>query len=213
MKKTVLCFGDSFTWGSNPDGSGRHAYEVRWPSVLESALGQDVHIIAEGLRGRTTVYDDYTTVDDRNGARVLPMLLSTHSPLDLIIIMLGTNDLKSFVAGSAFAARQGMERLITLILHYPYSFGMTAPDILLVSPPHLTETANDIYAATFSGNIAQSKQLAVFYSDLADQYGCNFFDAASVAKASALDGVHLDEDNLKGLGRALASPVRMILGL
>lgn len=213
MSKSVLCFGDSLTWGWNPDGSGRHAYEDRWPSVLAAALGTDVTVIAEGQNGRTTVYDDHSVAEDCNGARALPILLASHSPLDLVILMLGTNDLKSYAGGSAFAAQRGMERLITLVRHHPYPFDMSEPDILVVSPPYLVETADHIHAAMFNGGVAQSKQLAIYYSDLADQYGCHFFDAASVTKASPLDGVHLDTNNTKGLGRALVSPVHMILGL
>ena len=87
--KTILCYGDSLTWGYDAETLGRHALEDRWPSVLQKALGEGVHVIAEGLNGRTTAYDDHLADCDRNGARILPTILQSHAPLDLVIIMLG----------------------------------------------------------------------------------------------------------------------------
>ena len=98
--KTALCYGDSLTWGYCAVGPDRHAYEDRWPSVLAAELGPGVVVIAEGLNGRTTAYDDHLADCDRNGARVLPTILQTHAPLDLIIIMLGANDMKPFICGA-----------------------------------------------------------------------------------------------------------------
>ena len=94
MTKTVLCYGDSLTWGYSAETVGRHAYEDRWPSVLQKALGDRVRVIPEGLNGRTTAFDDHLADCDRNGARILPTILQSHNPLDLVIIMLGTNDMK-----------------------------------------------------------------------------------------------------------------------
>jgi lysophospholipase L1-like esterase len=101
--KTVLCYGDSLTWGYDPEGPGRHAHADRWPSVLQAALGPDVTVIAEGLNGRTSAFDDHLGSADRNGARLLPTVLTTHSPLDLVILFLGANDMKPWVAGRAIA--------------------------------------------------------------------------------------------------------------
>ncbi len=211
--KTVLCFGDSITWGFDPEGSGRHALEDRWPSVLASALGQGVTVIAEGLNGRTTGYDDHLADCDRNGVKNLPTLLHTHQPLDLVIIMLGTNDMKPVIAGTAHAARAGIQRLVGLVRHHEYSFDYDAPDILIVSPPPLAETADPIFSAIFRGGIEQSTMLASLYRDLADDLGCGFFDAGSVAKTSPIDGVHLTAEHTRAIGRGLEPIVRMMLGL
>ncbi len=94
--KVVMAFGDSLTYGADAENNSRHAYEDRWPTVLEQGLGGQARVIAEGLGGRTTVFDDFAADADRNGARVLPTLLGSHSPLDAVVIMLGTNDLKPF---------------------------------------------------------------------------------------------------------------------
>ncbi|GAB1582046.1 SGNH/GDSL hydrolase family protein [Phyllobacterium phragmitis] len=211
--KTVLCYGDSLTWGYNPEGPGRHAFEDRWPSVLAAALGPEVNVIADGLNGRTTGYDDHLADCDRNGVRTLPTALHTHMPLDLVIVMLGSNDMKPAVAGTAHAARAGMQRLVGLIRRHDYSFDYEAPDILIVSPPPLCETADPVFSATYQGGIEQSSMLAPLYRDLADDLGCGFYNAGSVARTSPIDGVHLTADNTRAIGRGLEPIVRVMLGL
>lgn len=212
--KTILCYGDSLTWGYDAETLGRHALEDRWPSVLQKALGEGVHVIAEGLNGRTTAYDDHLADCDRNGARILPTILQSHAPLDLVVIMLGSNDMKPIVAGTAFGARQGVERLVELVRHHAWPMtGQEAPDILIVAPPPLCDTADAVFAAMFSGGVEQSSMLASLYADLADEMACGFFDAGSVARTTPLDGVHLDAENTRAIGRGLEPMVRMMLGL
>jgi lysophospholipase L1-like esterase len=213
MTKTVLCYGDSLTWGYSAETIGRHAYEDLWPSTLQAALGSGVRVISEGLNGRTTAFDDHLADCDRNGARVLPTILQTHAPLDLVILLLGSNDMKPVVAGSAFAACQGIARLVRLIRNHAWPFEFDGPDILIVAPPVLCETANAPFAASFAGGVEESAKLATLYRDLADELGCGFFDGSSVAKTTPLDGVHLDAENTRALGRGMESIVRMMLGL
>lgn len=211
--KTVLAFGDSLTWGYNASTLLRHEREDRWPVALESALAGRAQVIAEGLNGRTTAFDDHLGEADRNGARLLPTLLTTHKPVDLVIILLGTNDLKPVVAGSAIAAKQGMGRLVGLVRRHDWSLGAGEPEILLVSPPPFCETANPDFAAMFAGKIEESHMLGSMYADLADELECGFFDAATVAKTTPLDGIHLDADNTRAIGKALAPVVSLMLGL
>lgn len=210
--KTVLCFGDSLTFGHDPAGNGRHAHEDRWPMVLQKALGEGVHVLPEALGGRTTAYDDHTAAADRNGARILPTLLASHTPIDLVIIMLGTNDLKPWTGSGAYGSRGGLKRLIEIIRTHPSSI-TDAPEILVVSPPHAVPTANDASMGFLQGIVEQSQMLSTYYSELADDLGCGFFDAASVAVASPVDGVHLDVENTRAIGRGLEPIVRMMLGL
>ncbi|MBN7805203.1 SGNH/GDSL hydrolase family protein [Agrobacterium rosae] len=214
MTKTVLCYGDSLTWGFDAENLGRHAFEDRWPSVLQKALGTDVNVVAEGLNGRTTAYDDHLADCDRNGARILPTLLHSHAPLDLVIIMLGTNDLKRGIgSGNAVGAVKGVERLINLVRSHVWSFDDEQPEILIVSAPHICETGNETFAAMYAGAIEQSQMMGSLYRDLADDKGCGFFDAASVAVTTPVDGVHLDAENTRAIGRGLEPVVRMMLGL
>src|SRR5690606_11279776 len=149
--KTILAYGDSLTFGADPGGGPRHAYEDRWPTTLEQGLGGKARVIAEGLGGRATAYDDWTANADRNGARILPTLLASHAPLDLVIIMLGTNDLKPFVAGTAPFAARGARRLIELTRGHFAMTGEPVPEIILVSPPHVVETTNENMLSNFGG--------------------------------------------------------------
>ncbi|SOE18743.1 lysophospholipase L1-like esterase [Hoeflea halophila] len=211
--KTVLCYGDSLTWGYDPRTRARHQLEDRWPTVLTASLGEGVHVVADGLNGRTTAFDDYTGDCDRNGARTLPTVLHTNAPLDLVIIMLGSNDMKPVLAGTAHAASKGMRRLLQLVkLHAWPVDDQEPPQILVVSPPPLVETADPDFAAMFEGGVAESAMLASFYADLADETGAGFFDAGSVAACSAIDGVHLDAKNTRAIGRGLAPVARLLLG-
>lgn len=211
--KTILCYGDSLTWGYNAEGPSRHRLEDRWTSVLQAGLGDAAQVIVDGLNGRTTAYDDHLASADRNGARILPTSLVTHGPLDLVVIMLGANDMKPFICGRAVGAKQGIQRLINIVRGITYPLASPAPDILIVSPPPLCETADPDFAAMFEGGIEQSRMLASFYSDLADVEECGFFDAGSVARTTPLDGVHLDAENTRAIGRGLEPVVRMMLGL
>jgi lysophospholipase L1-like esterase len=211
--KTILCYGDSLTWGYSAVGPSRHALADRWPSVLQAALGSGVHVVAEGLNGRTTAFDDHLAGADRNGARLLPTILTSHAPLDLVIIMLGANDMKPWIHGNAIAAKQGMQRLIDIVRGHDYPLGEPAPQILVVSPPAVCRTENAEFKVMFAGGDEASKQLAPLYSALAEEVGCGFFDAGTVAETTPLDGVHLDARNTRSIGEALVPVVRVMLQL
>ncbi len=144
--KTVLCYGDSLTWGYDPVERSRHALADRWSSVLAATLGADVAVIADGLNGRTTAFDDFTADCDRNGVRTLPTALHTHAPLDLVILMLGSNDMKPMLAGTAIAAAKGMRRLGALGQNHSWTQAYQAPPVLVVAPPPLGPTAPPVYA-------------------------------------------------------------------
>ena len=214
--KTILAFGDSLTYGANPTGGARHAYADRWPSALEAGLAGKARVIAEGLGGRTTVSDDWYAAADRNGARILPTLLESHGPLDLVIIMLGTNDLKPAICGSALEASFGMRRLVQIIRGHAAGKGETAPGILLMAPPLLCQSENADMMGHFGGfahGLEQSGQFAAHYARRAEEWDTGFFDAASVAQADPADGVHLDASNTRAIGVALVPVVTSMLGL
>ena len=209
--KTVLCYGDSLTWGYDAETLGRHRLEDRWPSVLQAELGGGVHVIAEGLNGRTTAFDDWLAGEDRNGARILPTLLGTHAPLDLVVILLGSNDMKPWIHGRALASAQGMRRLAQIVRGHAYPLGAPAPNIILVAPPHVSRTDNTEFADMFAGGNEASQKLAPLYEAVASELVCGFFDAATVAKTTPLDGVHLDAENTHAIGKALAPLVKKML--
>jgi lysophospholipase L1-like esterase len=209
--KTILAFGDSLTYGADAETGARHAFEDRWPSVLEAGLGGTVRVLAEGLGGRTTAFDDWTSSADLNGARILPVLLKSHQPLEAVVIMLGTNDLKRYVNGSALAAAMGMKRLAQIVRSFPYDPGHPVPEVLLVSPPFPVETDHANLKPMFEGGTEEAKKLAGHYRRIANELGCAFFDAATIAVATPLDGVHLDAANTRRIGEGLVPVVKSIL--
>ena len=212
--KTILCYGDSLTWGTKPEiGGARHAYADRWPNVLSAALGTGFDVVSEGMGGRTTAFDDFLADCDRNGARLLPSMLQSHRPVHLVILMLGTNDLKPATAGNAASAMLGMRRCVEIVQkHSPRLPDFVPPKIIVVAPPHVVETPDPFFAEMFEGAIHESRKIARYYAKLAAEMGVAFFDAASVAHASPFDGVHLDADNTRAIGHALLPLVRDALG-
>lgn len=214
--KTILAYGDSLTYGASPVPNGpRHPYEDRWPTVLEAGLGGKARVIAEGLGGRTTAFDDWLAQADRNGVRILPTLLESHSPLDMVIVMLGTNDLKPYLGRVAAEAGRGMGRIVQAIRGWHAARREKEPAIILVAPPHLCDTANDDMMNHFGGRgvIAESMNFAKEYKKRADEHGVHFFDASTVAKADPGDGVHLDAKNTRAIGEGLVPVVKSILAL
>lgn len=214
--KTILAYGDSLTYGANPEMNGpRHAYEDRWPTALEAGLGGAARVIAEGLGGRTTVFDDWGANADRNGARILPTILATHSPLDLVIFMLGTNDLKQFLGRTALEAANGVRRLVEITRGHYLQKGETVPEIIIVCPPQLTDTAHPDLIRHFGlmKALIESKEMPYWYKTRADELGVGFFDASKVAKPDARDGVHLDAENTRAIGKGLVPLVKKTLGL
>ena len=212
--KTILAYGDSLTYGANPLPNGqRHAYKDRWPAALEGALGGEVRVIAEGLGGRTTVFDDFSNLADRNGARVLPTLLESHKPLDLVIIMLGTNDLKVYLNGTAFGAAMGIKRLVQIVRTHPYDAGTAIPQVIIVAPPLTVETDHIHLHPMFAPRADEAKLFDIYYSRVAAELRAGYFNAATVAVADRADGVHLDPANTRAIGEGVAPLVRQMLGL
>jgi lysophospholipase L1-like esterase len=211
--KTILAYGDSLTFGANPvSGGPRHDYDDRWPTVLEQGLGGKARVIAEGLGGRTTVFDDFSNIADRNGARVLPTLLESHQPLDLVIIMLGTNDIKLSLNGTAFAAAMGMKRLVQIVQKHPYENRGTAPQVVLVAPPLTVVPDGQSEHPLFSPRSGDDKLFDFYYRRVADEMGVGYFNAATVAVADRADGIHLDAANTRAIGAGLVPLVTQMLG-
>lgn len=209
---TILAYGDSLTWGSCPKTGNRHPVSHRWPDVLAAGLGEGVSVLTDGLRGRTTGYDEFLANCDRNGVRILPTIINTHAPIDLVIVLLGVNDLKPHLCGTAIGAMQGVRRLVQIIKSH--SQGVTPPKaakILIVAPPPLVETAHEEFGPMFAGGVEESQKLAGLYAKMAEQEGVAFFDAGSVSEASSIDGVHLDPENTKKIGEALVPIVKDLI--
>jgi lysophospholipase L1-like esterase len=207
--KTVLCYGDSNTWGYDPRNGSRYNASQRWTGILRAALGDGYTVIEEGLNGRTTVWDD-PIEQHKNGAAYLPPCLETHKPLDLVILMLGTNDLKKRFSLSAYDIAAGADRLIQIIRMSRCSPTGGAPQILLLSPPFVGPLSFP-FDNMFEGAEAKSRQLKTHYMAVAKQNRCEFFDTAGLITPSLIDGIHFDAESHKMLGEALSELVFDIL--
>jgi lysophospholipase L1-like esterase len=211
MTRTIVCFGDSNTHGADPSGGGRLPREVRWPRVMAGALGAGYEVIEEGLNGRTTVWDS-PLAPGRNGLPYLVPCLLSHAPVDLAIIMLGTNDTKRCYGLTAAEISGGASVLIDAARGSLSGPGDTPPRVLLVSPAPLGEITAESEQWGFGEARAESERLAGMYQIVADQDGVGFFDAGSVATVHLDDGVHLDAAACASLGAALADAVRAEMG-
>ena len=198
--KSVLCFGDSNTYGLKPDGSGRFEKTERWTRVLSEMLGhQDYEVIEEGLVGRTTVFED-STRQGRNGSKLLPILLESHGPVDTVVVMLGTNDCKAVYNASPKLIARGAEILLRQIRD-----NNSAAKILLLSPIHLGETVwKEEYDPEFDEkSVLTSKELKAVFAKLAEEFDCMFLAASDVAKPSETDQEHLDANGHLALANAI----------
>jgi len=206
--KTVLCFGDSLTWGARPDGGGRHSHEDRWPNVLREGL-TDVELVADGLRGRTTAMDQNASPANMNGAALLPSVMHSHAPLDLVIIALGANDV--YWGYPLNRALRGLEHLVEQVRCHPMRVpGAVSPKVLLVLPQPLVPCDDPHVTPELIDNSHRFISLA---KARADFIGAPFFESGTVAHSSPLDGIHLDAAQTRALGEGLVPVVQRLLAL
>ena len=211
--KTILCFGDSNTWGYDPAATAaapfpiRHAYDVRWTGVLARELGGGWRVIEEGQNARTTVHDDPLNVA-RNGKEFLPACLESHKPIDLVVMMLGTNDLKNTFGVSPGEIATGASVLAKMILQSDAGVNGKPPQLLLVCPPAIGDMSRAPEIAE-KINDAQSRSQALpkRYEAVAAQLGCVFLNSQEVVIPSPIDGVHLEAGEHTKLGKAIAAAV------
>lgn len=208
--RVVLCYGDSNTWGSDPKTGERFAPDVRWPGVLRRELGEGYWVIEEGLGGRTTVRDDPIEGVHKNGRTYLRACLETHKPIDLVTLMLGTNDLKARFAASASDIAQGAASLAEMVLMSGCGPEGGAPVVLLIAPPPVGKLTD--MAEMFEGAEEKSARFAEHYRRFAEQYGCEFLDASESIVSSDIDGIHLEADEHRKLGEAVAASVEGVVG-
>lgn len=208
-EKTVLCYGDSNTHGTAPMETlfdrRRLSRAERWPGVLAAALGPGWHVIEEGLPGRTTVHSDPVEGEWKNGLAVLPAVLDSHRPIDVVVLMLGTNDLKPRFQVPPIQIGASIERLVRMITQGDHGPGERPPRLLLIAPAPVTESGS--LAEVFGGGPRRAA-LAAPYAEIAARYGAAFLDAGAVWTVSPVDGVHFDAAEHAKLGRAVAEAIR-----
>lgn len=212
MARTIVCYGDSNTWGCIPivgdESPRRFAASERWPGVMRTALGHGYRVVEEGLNARTTVFDD-PVEPGRNGRTLLSACLCFHRPVDLVVLMLGTNDVKARFAATARDVAAGAAMLVDDVLRNRCGPDGAPPRVLLVCPPPLGRLTS--FADDFAGGAEKSRELPERYADVAARLGCGFLDAGSAIRSSDVDGIHLDADQHAVLGRVVAERVQGLL--
>ena len=210
--KNILLYGDSNTWGFNPDCTSksdlRFAREERWGGVLQECLGPECCVLEEGLSGRTTSLED-PAAPGRSGLALLAPIVQSHQPLDLLVFLLGTNDMKNTYHASVADIRRGMELVLQAAL-CPYAWDTRKPPkMLLISPTYIYDRG--VHDFIDAASAEKSLHLAAHYEQLSKDYGCAFLDAAQVAAPSEWEGLHLDKKGHTALGRAAADAVRRLM--
>ncbi len=200
--KNILAFGDSNTWGLIPGSGNRYPWGVRWTSVVQNSL-PDTRVIEEGLCGRTTVFEDGLR-PLRKAVDALPMILESVSPIDMAVVMLGTNDCKSIFNASAYTITKGLETCLAEISRF-----IPPEKVLIISPISLgkdvwKENKDPEFNKT---SIKTSIRLKEYYRNLAKERGCQFLAASDYATASEVDDEHLDEDGHRRLAEAVVNMI------
>ena len=209
--RTILCYGDSNTYGTAPmrdlEDDRRLGHGERWPSVLRETLGTDWWVVEEGLSGRTTVLDDPIEGLYKNGLAYLTPCLESHRPVDIVTIALGTNDLKARFGMPPGDIAAGAGILVETVGKTLAAFGQSAK-VLLIAPPPILEVG--CLADMFAGGAAKSQTFARHYQAVAARLGAGFLDAGSVIASSPVDGIHFDAAEHRKLGQAVAAAVRQL---
>ncbi len=204
----VMCFGDSNTHGTPPITDlaryERYGDGVRWPSLVREALGCEV--IEEGLPGRTSMFDDPIMGAHMNGQVGLKIALESHGPLDVLVLMLGTNDVKARFTATPQAVVGGIASLLDIAQHRVMQERHGGFKILLMCPTPVVEVGP--IKDEFWGGAARSQALPPLYAALAQARGVAFLDAGAVIKVSPLDGVHFDQGEHGKLAVAVAGKLR-----
>lgn len=207
--KRVLCFGDSNTWGYNPDQPGtRYSSDTRWTGILATKLGNEYQLIEEGLNGRTAIWDD-PFGEHKNGKHYLIPCLETHREFDLMILMLGTNDLKAYFKLSAASIAQGVGVLIDIIQKSPVGINGNSPEVLLIAPPPTGKFTE--LDGMFEGAIEKSRKFERYYKELAVAKNCHFINAGETVNSSDLDGIHWEPSEHQKFAEVLLKKVTRIL--
>lgn len=209
--KYILCYGDSNTWGCMPESFERYDFDVRWPGVMQQALGKDYHIYENALNGRTTVFEDRIE-EGRNGRTGLESVLLQNAPLDVIILMLGINDCKIRFSQQPWDIAWGMDLLVQVIEKERPGPNGSVPKIILVPPvPIGNSWGNSLHWTVFdSDSRRKSRELAPIYQQIAARHHCLFFDPSKYVFAGA-DGIHLSQQDHFRFGTAMAAFIRDVV--
>lgn len=208
--KTILCYGDSNTFGLMPDLMNRYPRHIRWTGRLQAALGSDYYVIEEGLGGRTTVWDDPIEMH-KNGKTYLLPCLESHRPIDLVILMLGTNDFKERFHVSSFDVATSVENLLNAIDQSASGPDFGKPQILLVCPVPIRRVGNRDLERMLGTGYEKSQELHEYLEAAAKRRGIAYLNPDSLVPTSDTDGIHYTEEGHGIMAQLIEEKVRQIL--
>lgn len=215
MRRNILVYGDSNSYGFISHSMDyqtarykRYSFEQTWAGVLQSKLGQNTHVILEGLCGRTVNVDDPDRPEVNGLKHFLPTILS-HNPLDLIIIMLGTNDTKYLYHATPQSITDSLREMTKLAQKRAYNLNGLAPEIMIIAPPQFADKLEpEIEEDIFKGARQKLLGLPALYKSLCEEEGYMFLDASRLVPGPKTDGVHLDETAHSDLGQLVYDEIR-----
>lgn len=213
--KRILCYGDSNTYGYDPHTQGRYPESVRWTGILSFHLGTEYTVIEEGLNNRTTVLEPEGE-PWRSGLYYLEPCLRSHIPVDVVVLMLGSNDMKTVFHQTAEEIGEHIRQLIREIKRISAGKNLSGKpcDILLISPVYVSENIiRADYADEFGGRAAifLSHKIASVCEKVAAEERCFFLKGSDCAESSPTDGLHLDEEGHRRMAEAVEKALRKIL--
>lgn len=202
--RTIVCFGDTNTWGYDEMTGGRLPFHKRWTGILSKILGRGYRVIEEGLPGRTTVNED-PVEQYKNGRQHIFPCLESHQPIDVFVMMLGQVELKSRFSLTAYDIAMGVEELVTIVLNSGAGRGGNAPKILLISPVQVGKVEGTDMEKWFPavGTSERSAMFPVLFKEIADKYGIGFLEASQNAR-TAKDAIHIANDSQQDFAQAVA---------
>lgn len=206
-ERTILCFGDSNTWGCPPGGGERFPRHIRWSGALQGLLGEGYHVIEEGLNGRAATLE-HPWVEGRSGRPYLLPCCRTHAPLDLVIVYLGTNDLSDHYHLSAADVAEACASLVKVVQAAECGHDGGRPPVLLVCPPPIRATGPE--AAEYETMAAKSRTLGARFAVAAETVGAELLDLDGVVRYAEEDPIHLDADAHRALAEAVEPLVRRL---
>ncbi|QOV11833.1 lipolytic enzyme, G-D-S-L [Viridibacillus arvi] len=212
MKRRIVCFGDSNTWGFNARTMERFPEGVRWTSLLAGMLGDEFQVIEEGLSGRTSVVDD-PLFEGLNGYTYIHPCLMSHAPLELVIIMLGTNDTKERFHLTSYNIAQGIARLSLKVKNTPAAPKGGCPKVLVIAPPPIEKGYYDTEVSQSMGRECdiKSEEMPKFLMELLEIQGTEFIDTKGFVSMNKIDFMHLDEEGHKLLSHLVFNKIKSIL--
>lgn len=212
-KKSILLYGDSLFWGVDATVMGRHAYENRVDGVLRSRLGDDYEILCEGLRGRC-MFGENGWFPERNGLEQFGPIFASHLPLDMVVIMLGTNDLNTKTQHTPAAIADNLSDYHKKMRFWTDFMKYDMPKVLIVAPPHINENElSDNFKPIFQGSAAYIDELATKLELKSHELDWSFLDTRNRIISEGNDGIHLSADESKKLGLILYDHIQTMISI